>query len=499
VSLHWESAAELARSVRAGERRAVDVVEAHLARIAATDEVTGSFLRVAREQALEEAAAVDADVAAGKDPGRLAGVPVAVKDNICTQGLETTAASKILAGYTPPYDATVVARLRAAGAVIVGKTNLDEFGMGSSTENSSRHPTRNPWDPTRVPGGSSGGSAACVAAGQVPLALGSDTGGSIRQPAALCGCVGIKPSYGLLSRYGLLAFGSSLDQIGPLARSVTDACLVLDAACGLDPRDMTSRDPGQGLRSELYQGDAPFVAAADAGSLEGVTLGLVTDYLTMTSDSEVRAAVEAALDAARAAGAAIKEVSLQTCELAIPTYQVLSTAEASSNLGRYDGVHYGHRADHPQGIVDLYARSRAEGFGPEVRRRIVLGTFVLSSGFYDAYYLQAEKVRELIRQDFTRALQGVDALIGPTSPVAAFPLGERVEDPLAMYAVDVFTVSTNLAALPAVSLPCGFTAAGLPLGIQLTGHDLGDAALLGLAAALERALALPARRPEALA
>jgi len=499
VSLHWESAASLAESVRSGQRRAVDVAHAHLDRIAASDEITRAFLLVTGEQALEAARDVDAKVARGEDPGPLAGVPVGIKDNLCTEGVETTAGSRILAGYRPPYDAPVVQRLRAAGAVIVGKTNLDEFAMGSSTENSSRHPTHNPWDPTRVPGGSSGGSAACVAAGLAPLALGSDTGGSIRQPAALCGCVGVKPSYGLVSRFGLLAFGSSLDQVGPLARDVTDACLLLDAIWGPDPRDMTSLDPAQGPRSELYEGAAPFAAAAASTSLEGVTLGLVREYLELTTDDEVRGAVESALDAARQAGATVREISLETCAQAIPTYQVVSTAEASSNLGRYDGVHYGHRAADPEGIVDLYARSRAEGFGAEVRRRIVLGTFVLSSGFYEAYYLQAEKVRQLIRRDFARALDGVDALVGPTSPIPAFPLGDRAQDPLAMYAVDVFTVSTNLAGLPAVSLPCGFTPAGLPVGIQLTGAPQSDPRLLGLAAALERALALPTRRPEALA
>ena len=493
--MHWASAATLAADVRAGRRRAVEVVDAHLRRIDATDGTTQAFLTVTPQQALAQAAAVDAACARGDDPGPLAGVPVGVKDNLCTRGVETTAASAILAGYVPPYDATVVAKLRAAGAVIVGKTNLDEFAMGSSTENSARRPTRNPWDATRVPGGSSGGSAACVAMGQVPLALGSDTGGSIRQPAALCGCVGFKPSYGLVSRYGLLAFGSSLDQVGPLARDVTDAALLTDAIWGPDPRDMTSGDPRAGEHAALYAGDAPFATAAARGTLDGVTLGVVRDYLELTTDAAVRQAVERALDAARAAGATLREVSLATCAEAIPTYQVVSTAEASSNLGRYDGVHYGRRAADPAGIVDLYARSRAEGFGPEVRRRIVLGAFVLSSGFYDAYYLQATKVRQRIRDDFAQALAGVDALIGPTSPIPAFPLGDRLEDPLAMYAVDVFTVSTNLAGLPAISLPCGFTPAGLPVGVQLTGALWSDPRLLGLAAALERALALPVRRP----
>jgi aspartyl-tRNA(Asn)/glutamyl-tRNA(Gln) amidotransferase subunit A len=498
ADLCWSSATALAEKIRRREVSALEVTDAHLSRIRAVDGAVGAFLRVTEDQARADARAVDAKLAAGEDPGPLAGVPVALKDNLCTRGVETTAASKILAGYVPSFDATVVERLRAAGAVAVGKTNLDEFAMGSSTENSAFGPTRNPWDTTRVPGGSSGGSAAAVAAGEAPLSLGSDTGGSIRQPAALCGCVGLKPTYGLVSRSGLIAFASSLDQIGPFARDCADAALLMDALWGPDPRDMTSRDPREarvsGAAHGLWASPRPFSDALGAGasaSLEGVTLGVVREYLELTTDDEVHRTVVQTIERARLAGATIRDVSLKLTEFAIPTYQVVSTAEASSNLGRYDGVHYGHRTGAPVDIVGLYERSRAEGFGPEVRRRIFLGTFVLSSGFYDAYYLKGLRARRLIRDDFLQALDGVDALVGPTSPFPAFKLGERVTDPLAMYAVDVFTVSTNMAGLPALSLPCGFTAGAtpLPIGLQLTGRPWSDPKLLAIGRALEVALA----------
>jgi len=503
AELAWAPARVLADRVRAGDVTARAVCEAHLERIHAVEPRLGALLHVADDAARAAADAVDARVRAGEDPGPLAGVPVGVKDNLCTEGVDTTAGSRILAGFRPPYDAAVVERLRAAGAVVIGKTNLDEFAMGSSTENSAFGPTRNPWDLERVPGGSSGGSAACVAAGEAPLAVGSDTGGSIRQPAALCGVVGLKPTYGLVSRYGLIAFASSLDQVGPLARDAADAALLMDALFGPDPRDMTSRDPadptrGAGPLAADYAGPGPFSTAAARGSLEGVTLGVLREHLELTADADVRARVEGAVARAEAAGAAVRDVRLELTRFAIPAYQVCATAEASSNLARYDGVRYGHRHPEPVDLTELVERSRAEGFGPEVRRRILLGTFVLSSGFYDAYYLKALRARRRIRADFERALAGVDALIGPTSPVPAFPLGERVSDPLAMYAVDAFTVATNLAGLPAVSVPAGATPAGLPVGVQLTGPAFADARLLGLAAALEAALALPARRPEAL-
>jgi aspartyl-tRNA(Asn)/glutamyl-tRNA(Gln) amidotransferase subunit A len=500
TDLHWESATALAQQVRTGARRASEVLDAHLERIRRVEPKVHAFLRLTEEAARAEAEAVDAKLRAGEDPGPLAGVPLGIKDNICTRGIETTAGSRILEGFRPPYSATCVERLQAAGAVSLGKLNLDEFGMGSSTENSAYGPTRNPWDVARVPGGSSGGSAAAVVAGEVAVSLGTDTGGSIRQPAALCGCVGLKPTYGLVSRYGLVAFASSLDQIGPLARSCSDLALVLDVIWGPDPRDMTSRDPRDVAAEPLarrYREPAPFSAAVAGATLTGKTLGVVRDYLELVYDfPEVREPLERAIEAARSAGAEVREVSLDLCKYAIPAYQIVSTAEASSNLARYDGVHYGHRTGEGSDIVGLYERSRAEGLGPEVKRRIFLGTFVLSSGFYDAYYLKGMRVRRLIREDFLRALDGVDALVGPASPVAAFRFGERA-DPLAMYAVDVFTVSTNLAGVPALSLPCGFTPDHLPVGLQLTGRHWSDPELLALGSALEQVL-LPAsgRRPE---
>jgi aspartyl-tRNA(Asn)/glutamyl-tRNA(Gln) amidotransferase subunit A len=486
----WESAGQIAKKVRGGEVSAVAVLDAHLERITAVDLELNAFLRVTDDLAREHATEVDRKVAAGEDPGPLAGVPLGIKDNMCLEGVETTAASKILAGHVPLYTATVVERLLAAGAVPVGKLNLDEFAMGSSTENSAFGPTKNPWDTTCVPGGSSGGSAAAVAAGEVPISLGSDTGGSIRQPAALCGCVGFKPTYGLVSRFGLLAFASSLDQIGPLARSCADAALVLDAITGPDPRDMTCVDAG----SRYRPGDA-FSTAVAGGTLKGKTLGVVREYLELTTDPEVRGAVLAAIESARAAGAEIRDVSVALSRYAIPAYQIVSTAEASSNLARYDGVHFGHRTPDSVDLVGLYEKSRAEGFGSEVKRRILLGTFVLSSGFYDAYYLQGQRARRRIRADFNQALEGVDAFLGPTSPVPAFPLGDKTGDPIAMYSMDVFTVSTNLAGLPALSLPCGFTKAGLPIGLQLTGRAFSDLDLLALGAAIEAGLSIE-RRPE---
>ncbi len=494
MSYAWESAASLAAQVRSGETSARALTEACLARIEATDLELNCFLRTDAQGALSAADAVDAKRAAGQELGPLAGVPLGLKDNLCTEGLETTAGSRMLRGHRPLFDADAVSRLKAADAVVIGKLNMDEFGMGSSTEHGPDGPTRNPWDRSRVPGGSSGGSAAAVAGGLVPLSLGSDTGGSIRQPAALCGCVGVKPSYGLVSRSGLIAFASSLDVVGPLTRSVADAALALDALVGIDPADMTTR-------ALAGAGPAPFSAALKGASLEGKVLGLVREYRELTEDAGVWSVVEAALDAARAAGAEVREVSLDLTSAAIPTYQVVSTAEASSNLGRYDGIHYGHRSQAPGDLVQLMSRSRAEAFGPEVQRRILLGTFVLSSGFYDAYYLKAQQVRRQIAAAFARALDGVDALIGPTSPLPAFKLGEREQDPLAMYAVDVFTVSTNLAGLPAISLPAGSVSpegTALPVGVQLTGRRDSDPALLALAAGLEAALALPATRPTGL-
>ncbi|HEY7170515.1 MAG TPA: Asp-tRNA(Asn)/Glu-tRNA(Gln) amidotransferase subunit GatA [Vicinamibacterales bacterium] len=473
-----ETVRELRDSVRRGERSAVEICQAALARIGERDGALKAFNTVTAERALERAAQVDRSPDRHRLP--LAGVPVALKDNLCTRGVRTTASSKILEQFVPPYDATAVARLQAAGAVIVGKTNCDEFAMGSSTENSAFGAARNPWATDRIPGGSSGGSAVAVAAGMTPLALGSDTGGSIRQPAALCGIVGLKPTYGRVSRYGLLAFASSLDQIGPLTRTVEDAAIALSAIAGSDPADATSApQPVPDLADGL---------AADARPLRvGVPRALVDEGV----DPEVSAAFRRALETMAAAGATLVDIELPYAGAAIPVYYLVATAEASSNLARYDGVRYGFRAQPPAGAREqslrtMYARTRALGFGPEVKRRIMLGTYVLSAGYYDAYYLKAQQVRTLIRRDYERAFERVDVVAMPTSPTPAFKLGERVSDPLQMYLADVFTVSANLAGLPAISVPCGFTGSGLPIGLQLTGRMFDEVTLLGAAQVYER-------------
>jgi aspartyl-tRNA(Asn)/glutamyl-tRNA(Gln) amidotransferase subunit A len=460
-------------AVSAGRASATEVCRAALDRIERTDGGIHAFHTVAAEQALARAADLDrrrAELSALP----LLGVPVAVKDNICTRGIRTTAGSRILGGYVPPYDAGVIERLHAAGAVIVGKTNCDEFAMGSSTENSAFGVTRNPWSPDRVPGGSSGGSAAAVAARQVPLALGSDTGGSIRQPAALCGVVGLKPTYGTVSRYGLIAFASSLDQIGPIATSVADAALALSVIAGHDPRDATSLP------------DAPSLATA-AGGLKGLRIGVPRSLVGEGVDADVRSAFDTAIDLLREHGAHIFDVELPHSAHAIPVYYLVATAEASSNLARYDGVRYGFRAkDAGESLGEMYDRTREQGFGPEVKRRIMLGTYVLSAGYKDAYYLKAQQVRTLIRRDYDAAFERVDVIAMPTSPTPAFPLGERVSDPVRMYLADVFTVGANLAGVPAISVPCGLSPGRLPIGLQLTGPQLGDATVLRAAAAFER-------------
>jgi aspartyl-tRNA(Asn)/glutamyl-tRNA(Gln) amidotransferase subunit A len=417
-------------------------------------------------------------------------VPVAVKDNLCTRGVATTASSRILETFVPPYDATVVERLEAAGAVIVGKTNCDEFAMGSSNENSAFGPARNPWAPDRIPGGSSGGSAVAVAAGFAPLALGSDTGGSIRQPAALCGLVGLKPTYGRVSRYGLLAFASSLDQIGPMTRTVEDAAIALNVLAGVDPADATSAPE-----------PVPDYTTALTGSVDGLRVGVPRALVHEGVHPEVGAAFDAALDVYRAAGATLIDVDLPSASAAIPVYYLVATAEASSNLARYDGVRFGFRApsEHGPGAQDdlrtMYGRSRELGFGPEVKRRIVLGTYVLSAGYYDAYYLKAQQVRTLIRRDYDHAFERVDVVAMPTSPTPAFRIGEKASDPLQMYLSDIFTVSANLAGLPAISVPCGFTSESLPIGLQLTGRMFDERTLLSAAHAYERQTAWWTRRP----
>ena len=468
------SAAGIAAAVRTGDVRAVDVVEAHLARIAARDADIHAFNHVMADEARAAAVAVDEAVAAGRPVGPLAGVPVALKDNMCTRGVPTTCSSKILEGWRPPYDATVVTKLAEAGAVVIGKTNLDEFAMGSSTENSGFGPTRNPHDTSRVPGGSSGGSAAAVAAGFSSVALGSDTGGSIRQPAALCGVVGVKPTYGYVSRYGLIAFASSLDPIGPFASSVEDAALVLDAIGGHDAHDSTSI-PEQHPR---------LVDVLDRG-VEGLRVGRITD-LPEGADPDVTERLEVAFDELRAAGAEIVDVQVPAFGYALTAYYLIAPAEASSNLARFDGVRFGLRVDAPD-TNSMYSSTRAAGFGDEVKRRIMLGTYALSAGYYDAYYGRALKVRRLIHDDFARAYQQADVLLTPTSPTVAFPFGAKGDNPLAMYLCDLYTIPTNLAGHPGMSVPFGTGADGLPVGVQVLAGTLDEVTMFRVGAALERA------------
>jgi aspartyl-tRNA(Asn)/glutamyl-tRNA(Gln) amidotransferase subunit A len=469
------SAVEIARDVRAGARTARDVVEDHLATIAGRENELHAFNLVLADEARAAADEVDRQVAGGEDPGPLAGVPVALKDNLCTRGIPTTCSSRILEGWRPPYDATVVTRLRRAGAIVVGKTNMDEFAMGSSTENSAFGPTRNPGDVTRVPGGSSGGSAAAVAAGFSALALGSDTGGSIRQPAALCGVVGVKPTYGLVSRYGLVAFASSLDQIGPLASTVADAAMALEVIAGHDPADSTS-----------IPQPAPSLAAVLGEGVDGLRIGIVRELIGGI-DADVAGRVSAAAAALEGAGAKVDEASVPAVGLGLSAYYLIATAEASSNLARYDGVRYGLRVD-GQDISAMYGATRAAGFGAEVKRRIMLGTYALSAGYYDAYYGQAQRVRTLILRDLEAAYGSYDLLLTPTTPTTAFPLGAKTADPLTMYLSDVCTIPSNLAGHPAVSVPYGTGDDGLPVGVQLLAPALGEATMLRAAAVLEESL-----------
>jgi aspartyl-tRNA(Asn)/glutamyl-tRNA(Gln) amidotransferase subunit A len=468
------------------EASAVEVCREALARIARRDPQLHAFNEVVAEQALARAAAIDHERPSIEERP-LAGVPIAIKDNISTRGIRTTASSRILERYVPPYDATVVTRLEAAGAIVVGKTNCDEFAMGSSTENSAFGPSRNPWALDRIPGGSSGGSAVAVAAGMTPIALGSDTGGSIRQPAALCGIVGLKPTYGRVSRYGLLAFASSLDQIGPLGRTVRDVALVLRAMAGADPHDATAAP-----------GAVPDFPAALTGDLRGARVGVPRALLDEGVDVDVQRAFAAALDLFRERGATLVEIDLPHARYAIPVYYLVATAEASSNLARYDGVRYGFRASTERGgdLAQMYDRTRDAGFGAEVKRRIILGTYVLSAGYYDAYYLKAQQVRTLLRRDYDDAFTRADVVAMPTSPTPAFKIGERVDDPLQMYLADVFTVSANLAGLPAISIPCGMTPARLPIGLQLTGRAFDETALLRIAGGFEMRLPRPPDPPD---
>jgi len=481
VSEFW-TVAETARRVAAGELTAYRLVENVLTRIRNVDRELGAFLEIDLDGARNAASEIERRRTSGEPLGPLAGVPIALKDNLVTKGVATTAGSKILKGWIPPYDATVVEKLRAAGAILVGKTNLDEFGMGSSTERSSYRKTRNPWDASRVPGGSSGGSAAAVAAGLCAASLGTDTGGSIRQPAAFTGVVGLKPTYGRVSRWGVVAFASSLDQVGPLTRTVADAALVLQAIAGHDPRDATSLNAPVPSYSE----------GLDRG-IAGMTIGLPSEYFNHAIDADVRAAIERTMTALKDKGAKLVEVSLPHAELALPAYYIIAPAEASSNLARYDGIRYGKRAE-AQDLLDLYRKTRGAGFGPEVKRRIMLGTYTLRSGYYDAYYKKAQQVRALIKRDFDEAFAKVDVILTPTTPTAAFRFGAKVE-PLDMYLADVFTLSCNLAGLPGLSVPCGLTAEGLPVGAQLLGRPLDEATLLRVGAVIEATVGLGERRP----
>jgi len=457
---------DLAQAIRAGRASSEETVRRCLDDIAARDVDLGAFLSLDADRALTRARQIDAE---GADGGVLAGVPVAVKDNMCTAHGRTTCGSRILESFRSVYDAFVVHRLESAGAIIVGKTNLDEFAMGSSTEHSAFGVTRNPWHRGHVAGGSSGGSAAAVAARLVPAALGSDTGGSIRQPASFCGVMGLKPTYGLVSRYGLVAFGSSLDQIGPITTDARDAALLLGVVAGHDPRDSTSVDR-----------PVPDYLAALHRPLRGVRIGISEEYFAEGLDPEVRAAVQAAIEVMRGAGAETVDIHLPHMKYGIACYYIIAPAEASSNLARFDGVHYGHRTEQARDIFELYAASRGEAFGPEVKRRIMLGTYALSSGYYDAYYLKALKVRTLIRNDFERAFEQVDVIASPVAPGTAFRVGEKCADPLAMYLTDVYTISANLAGICAASLPCGFDSRHLPVGLQLMGPAFGEETLLAI-------------------
>src|SRR5438876_198605 len=474
---------ELAGRFRRKEATPTQAARAYLDRITALDPKVKAYMTVTADRALAQAAAADARFQSGRPLGLLDGIPLAIKDVLCTRGIRTTCSSRILENFVPPYDATVVTKLLDAGAVILGKLNMDEFAMGSSTENSAFFPTRNPWDLTRVPGGSSGGSAAAVAADLAAAALGTDTGGSIRQPAAFCGDVGLKPTYGRVSRYGLVAFASSLDQIGPLAKDVEDAALVLQVIAGHDPLDSTSVDvPVPDYRAELGRG------------VEGLRIGIPAEYFIDGLDPEVEAAVRAAIQVLEKLGARSQPVSLPHTQYGLAAYYLIAPAEASSNLARYDGVKYGLRAPRARDLIEMYSKTRAAGFGAEVKRRVMLGTYALSAGYHDAYYGKAQRVRTLVRRDFQQAFERVDVIAAPTTPGVAFKFGEK-EDPLQMYLNDVFTIPGNLSGLPGVSVPAGFTMAGLPIGLQLVGRAFDEAALLRVAHAYERPTPWHTRKP----
>ncbi len=487
MNLFDTSVSALAAQLAAKQVSSRELAQAYLDRIAALNPSINAFVTVDPEKTLAEAAAADALIAAGT-AGPLTGVPIAHKDIFCTDGWLTTCGSKMLANFVAPYDATVIARFKAAGLPSLGKTNMDEFAMGSSNETSYFGAVKNPWDTARVPGGSSGGAAACVAARMAPAATGTDTGGSIRQPAAFTGITGLKPTYGLVSRYGMIAFASSLDQAGPMAPSAEDCALLLNVMTGFDPKDSTSLERDK----EDYARDLD-------KPLAGLRVGLPKEFFAEGLNSEVAAAVEAAVNELKKLGATTVEISLANSQLAIPVYYVLAPAEASSNLSRFDGVRYGHRAPEYADLNDMYAKTRAQGFGAEVKRRIMIGTYVLSHGYYDAYYLQAQKIRRLIADDFAAAFSACDVILGPTAPGTAFKLGEKSDDPVEMYLNDLYTIPANLAGLPGMSLPCGFDSQGLPIGLQLVGNYFSEAKMLNVAHQYQRATDWHARRPEGLA
>ncbi len=466
--MHNKSLSELSTSLHNGEFSSVELTQHYLDRIAAHNSSLNAFITVTADSALEQARAADLRLQQ-KTAGPLTGIPLAHKDIFCTQGIRTSCASKMLDNFIAPYNATVVEKLNAAGMVTLGKTNMDEFAMGSSNETSFYGVVKNPWDTDRVPGGSSGGSAAAMAARLAPIATGTDTGGSIRQPASLCNLTGLKPTYGRISRYGMIAFASSLDQAGPMANSAEDAALLLNEMAGFDPRDSTS-----------VERDVPDYTASLNDSLEGLRIGLPKEFFGEGLDPDVAATIDAAIKTYESLGATVKEISLPNSDLSVPTYYVVAPAECSSNLSRMDGVRFGHRCDDPKDLLDLYQRSRGEGFGEEVKRRIMIGTYALSAGYYDAYYLKAQQCRRLISDDFKQAFNDVDVIMGPTAPTTAFNLGEKNDDPVAMYLADIYTISTNLAGLPGMSIPAGFVN-GLPVGLQIIGNYFDEARLLNVA------------------
>lgn len=476
---------ELHHQLISKERSAQEIAQAALNRIAALEPKLHSFLCVTAEHALAQAKTVDAKIAAGEEIGLLAGIPIGIKDNMCTKGIPTTCASKMLADFVPPYESTVTQKLAQAGAVTVGKTNLDEFAMGSSTENSAYQVTANPWDITRVPGGSSGGSAAAVAADECTVALGSDTGGSIRLPASFCGVIGMKPTYGLVSRFGLVAFGSSLDQIGPFGRSVEDTAILLNAIAGYDPKDSTS-----------LKVDIPDYTQSLKPDLKNLKIGIIKETFGDGLDPIIAETVNKAIEQLTQLGAEVQEISCPRFRYGLPSYYIIAPSEVSANLARYDGVKYGFRTTDPENLLSMYKETRAEGFGAEVKRRIMVGTYTLSAGYYDAYYLKAQKVRTLIKQDFEKAFEQVDVLVSPTAPTTAFKAGEKNADPLSMYLTDLMTIPVNLAGLPGISVPCGFDEGGLPIGLQLISNVLREDLLFQVAYAYEQATEWKTKLPQ---